>query len=128
MNYDELKKQTVAYMAICYPSMENLSPLVDECFDSALESFSREFICRFRPEAWAKATIVYHMHFLDTGIDISIGEIFSVVIRDSIQNNRMDFLTQNLAQQKAFDQKYTSEPSNSKTPSLSVVKSTKDQK
>ena len=123
MTFDELKQQTKAYLDICYPSLENSSPLVEECLDNALKSFSKEFICHFRPESWARITLTYHTHFLETGVDITVGEIFSVVIRDSIKNNRMDFLTQSLAQEKAFQQKnQTADQSTEKIPSLSIVK------
>lgn len=127
MDFNELKQQTKSYLDICYPALENSSPLVEECFDNALQAFSKEFICQLRPESWARITLTYHKHFLESGIDISIAEIFSVVMRDSIQNNRMDFLTQSLAQDKAFkrQQEERDKKPTKKAPKLSIVKPTK---
>ena len=117
MDIDSLRDQTVAYLALRWPELqEGAPPLVDECFASARKSFRNEFICQLSPQAWARITLIYFKHFLDTGCDVSVGEMFAAVIRDSINLNRMDMLTLDLAQQKQ-------EPAgHQKKTSLKVVK------
>lgn len=120
MSLELLKRQTAAYLTMTYPAMKDPSLIVEECFDNASNAFSETFMLQFRPETWGKITLTYHIHFLETGVDITIGEIFSEVIRDSINLKRMDFLTQSLAQRRAFSQGQTPKPR--VVPSLKVVK------
>lgn len=122
MEFDQLRDQTCFCMELLAPELGDCSSLVDECLANARLSFRNEFICLFRPEAWAKITLTYHKHFVDTGCDVSVAEIIAIVVRDSINSNRMDFLTMNLAQQKQFDQLHHDAD---KKPALSIVKSAK---
>jgi len=117
MDIDSLRDQTVAYLALRWPELQEGAPqLVDECFASARKSFRNEFICQLSPQAWARITLIYFKHFLDTGSDVSVGEVFAAVIRDSINLNRLDMLTLDLAQQKQEQAEHQ------KKTSLKVVK------
>lgn len=120
MEFDQLRDQTCFCMELLAPELGDCSSLVDECLANARLSFRDDFICLFRPEAWAKITLIYHKHFVDTGCDISVAEMIATVVRDSIHSNRMDFLTMSLAQQTLF-QKHNS----GKKPPLSVVNTRK---
>ena len=100
MELDKLRDQITTCIRIWTPELGDASMLVDECLASALKSFSREFIVSLSPQVWAKITIIYHKHFLDTESDVSVGEMVSAVVRDSIDTRRIDFLTQNLALRK----------------------------
>ena len=112
-----LREQASAYLAMRYPELkEGAAQLVGECLANAQASFRNEFICRLSPQAWARITLIYFKHFVDTGCDVSIGEIFATVIRDSININRMDMLTLQLAQEK-LDQ-----APHKKKPSLTIIK------
>lgn len=100
--------------------------LVDECLANASSTFSDDFICQFRPSAWANITLTYHKHFVDTGCDITISEIIAEVIRDSICTKRMDYLTMALAQlkrQEREQQQARCQCHNNQKPKLTVVKS-----
>ncbi len=103
MDLAQLRDQTCARLQLLTPGLGDASLLVDECFTNALKSFRENFMCQLRAEAWAMITLTYHKHFLDTGCEVSIAEIVAVVVRDSINTNRMDFLTLSLAQQKRFE-------------------------
>lgn len=117
MDFDTLRNQACAHLALRCPELkEGAAKLVDECLANARISFRDEFICRLSPAAWARITIIYVKHFVDTGCDVSIGEIFAAVIRDSINISRMDMLTFDLAQQKLDQAEHR------KKPSLTVVK------
>lgn len=117
MDIDSLRDQTVAYLALRWPELQEGAPwLVDECFASARKSFRNEFICQLGPQAWARITLIYFKHFLDTGCDVSVGEMFAAVIRDSINLNRLDMLILDLAQQKQ------EQAGHQKKTSLKVVK------
>lgn len=120
MPLEDLRRQTCACLAMRYPEIDDPSRLVDECFASAQKSFRHEFMLRFRPEAWAQITIVYFKHFLDTGIDVDIGEIFHTVLRDAVQTSRMDMLTLQLAQQKEAERLVS--PPVQRAPNLSIVR------
>lgn len=117
MDFDTLRNQACAHLALRCPELKEGAPqLVDECLANARTSFRDEFICRLSPAAWARITVIYFKHFVDTGCDVSIGEIFAAVIRDSINISRMDMLTLELAQQKADQAQHKAKPS------LTVVK------
>ena len=117
MDLDTLRHQASTYLALRCPELkEGAAQLVDECLANAQLSFRNDFICRLSPQAWARITIIYFKHFIDTGCDVSIGEIFAAVIRDSINISRMDMLTLELAQQK-LDQ-----AEQKKKPSLTIIK------
>ncbi|MEM7254769.1 MAG: hypothetical protein AAF493_25430 [Pseudomonadota bacterium] len=100
MNWEELHERTCAQIFFLAPDVEGASLLVDECFADARKTFSDDFIQALSPEAWAKITLTYHKHFLDTGCEVSILEIVVAVLRDAINTSRMDMVTLNLAQQK----------------------------
>lgn len=104
MELGKLRDQITACIRIWAPELGDASMLVDECLASALDSFSRDFIGSLSPQAWAKITIIYHKHFLDTESDVSVGEMVTAVVRDSIDTRRIDFLTQNLALRKRHQQ------------------------
>ena len=99
------------------PQVEDACLLVDECLANARKAFRDEFIFQLSPQAWAKITLIYYKHFLDTGCDVSIAEIVAAVVRDSITTSRMDMLTLQLAQQKLDNQARANSQ-----PSLSIVK------
>ena len=122
MKFDQLRDQTCLCMQLLTPELGDSSRLVDECLASARLSFRDDFICRFRPEAWAKITLVYHKHFLDSGCDVSVAEIFVEVLRDSINSHRMDHLTKNLVLKKQYEQSLQDD----KRPTLSVVRPEKN--
>ncbi|MEJ2455271.1 MAG: hypothetical protein P8103_14090 [Candidatus Thiodiazotropha sp.] len=103
MELERLRDQITASISIWAPELGDASMLVEECLDSALKSFSTEFVCSLSPQAWAKITIIYHKHFLDTQSDVSVGEMVAEVVRDSIDTKRIDFLTQNLAVRKRYE-------------------------
>jgi hypothetical protein len=103
MELDRLRDQITASIAIWAPELGDASLLVDECLNSALKSFSKAFVCSLSPQTWAKITIIYHKHFLDTQSDVSVGEMVAEVVRDSIDTKRIDFLTQNLALRKSYE-------------------------
>ena len=118
MEFDQLRDQACANLMLMMPSLEeDASRLVDECLTDARKSFRNEFICRLSPAAWAKITLIYFKHFLDTGCDVSVAEIVVAVIRDSINTSRMDMVTLQLAQQKVDLQEAERKP-----PALVVVK------
>ena len=100
MELDKLRDQITACIRIWAPELGDASMLVDECLASALKSFSREFVLSLSPQAWARLTLIYHKHFLDTESDVSVGEMVAAAVRDSIDTSRIDFLTQNLAVRK----------------------------
>jgi hypothetical protein len=105
MELDKLRDQITTCIRIWAPELGDASMLVDECLASALKSFSRDFVGSLSPQAWAKVTIIYHKHFLDTESDVSVGEMVAAVVRDSIDTRRIDFLTQNLAVRKRHEQR-----------------------
>lgn len=118
MEFDQLRDQTCASLMLLVPQLEeDVSRLVDECLDDARKTFRNEFICQLSPAAWARITLIYFKHFIDTGCDVSVAEIVAAVVRDSIGTSRMDMLTLQLAQQK-MDFRAQSK----KSPSLTVVK------
>jgi hypothetical protein len=117
MELDQLRDRTCACLAILVPQLEGASRLVDECLVNAKKAFKNEFICQLSPDAWARITLIYFKHFLDTGCDVSVAEIVATVVRDSINTSRMDMLTLQLAQQK-MDQQTQAK----KSPSLTVIK------
>ena len=117
MTLAELHERICMNMQILMPDLEDATMLVDECLDSAARSFTNEFILQLSAEAWARITLIYHKHFLDSGHDISVGEIISAVIRDSLITNRMDMVTLSLAQKITENAETTS-----KAPALSIVK------
>ncbi len=121
---DQLKQQTCFCLQLMAPELGDASPLVEECFTDAQKYFRNNFILQFRPEAWAKITLTYYKHFLDTGCDVTVAEIVAVVVRDAIGTNRMDFLTLNLAQQKRLQtpQRHEETATRDKDCPLSLVK------
>lgn len=94
MDFDELRDQTCASLRLLLPQVENSSRLVGECLASARRVFRDEFILRLSPAAWARISQVYATTFLDTGADVSVGDICAAVLRDSINLNRLDLLAQ----------------------------------
>ncbi len=120
MEFDQLREQTCFCMDLLAPELGDSSVLVDECLSNARLSFRDSFICEFRPEAWAKITLIYHKYFLDNNCDVSVAEIITAVVRDAINSHRIDFLTMSLAQQKLFAQ-------DDNKPVLSIVKPVKDE-
>ncbi|MEJ2619988.1 MAG: hypothetical protein P8163_06920 [Candidatus Thiodiazotropha sp.] len=97
MDLDILRCQTTAAMRLWAPQIGDASLLVDECLADAEKSLGRELMLSLSPQIWAKITLIYHKHFLDTQSDVSVVEMVAEVIRDSIETKRIDFLTQNLA-------------------------------
>jgi hypothetical protein len=97
MDLDKLRSQTMAAMRLWAPQLGDTSLLVDECLADAEKTLGRGLILSLSPQAWAKITLIYHKHFLDTQSDVSVVEMVAEVIRDSIETKRIDFLTQNLA-------------------------------
>ncbi len=118
MELDRLRDQVTASIRLWAPELGDASMLVDECLNSALKSFSKEFVCSLGPRAWASVTIIYHMHFLDTQSDVTVGEMVAEVVRDSIGTKRIDFLTQSLALRRSHER---SRGGDEKSP-LSLVK------
>lgn len=101
MNLDHLREQTCANLALLVPQLAGeAGRLVDECLDNAQRSFRNEFIAQISPAAWARITLIYFKHFVDTGCDVTVAEIVAAVIRDSIHTSRMDMITLQLAQDK----------------------------
>jgi hypothetical protein len=101
MDFETLREHTCSSLALTCPELaDGAARLVDECFKSARQSLRTEFICTISPQAWAKITVIYFKHFVELGCDMTIGEIFAAVIRDSLNINRMDMLTLDLAQKK----------------------------
>ena len=105
MELDKLHDQITICIRIWAPELGDASMLVDECLASALKSFSRDFVGSLSPQAWAKITIIYHKHYLDTESDVSVGEMVAAVVRDSVDTRRIDFLTQDLALRKRHEQR-----------------------
>lgn len=121
MDLEELHQQTCLHLAFQYPDLdkEGISHLVSECFTNAQQSFQKDFMLQLSPQAWASITLIYTKHFLDVGVDFSIGDMFATVIRDSIKLNRFDMLTLQLAQTKRPGQTKQSDTQNK--PSLTLV-------
>lgn len=116
MDISTLRQQTCLHLTLQYPDLypDGIERLVDECFANAQKTFQDDFIIQFSPKAWASVTITYVTHFLESGVDVSISEIFAAVVRDSIRGNRMDLVVQQLVQHKNFQVE-------EKTPKLSLV-------
>jgi hypothetical protein len=104
MELDELRDQVTTCIKIWVPELGDASLLVEECLASARRSFSHAFVCSLSPQLWAKITIIYHKHFLDTQSDVTVGEMVAAALRDAVDTKRIDFLTQNLALQKRYEQ------------------------
>jgi hypothetical protein len=119
MNFEELRQRTCASLFLLLPEAGDSSRLVDECLSSARLSFRDEFILRLSPEAWARISLTYATTFLDSGTELSVGEIGAAVLRDAININRLDMLAQQLAQSKKGEQTGTS----ASPPKLTVIKS-----
>src|SRR5574343_819186 len=103
MNLDHLRDQTCANLALLVPQLaEDAGRLVDECLENAQRSFRNEFMLQISPAVWARITLIYFKHFVDTGCDVSVAEIVVAVIRDSIHTSRMDMITLQLAQDKVI--------------------------
>jgi hypothetical protein len=117
MDLGQLRERTCTSLLLLAPQLEDPSPLVDGCLENARRAFRDEFLGLLSPDAWAKVTLVYYKHFLDTGCDISIAEIVAAVVRDSINTKRMDLLTLSLAQHKRERREKAHGP-----PSLTLVK------
>lgn len=119
MELEELREQAIAHLRLRLPGAGDPSQLVDECLASALLSFKKEFIVMLSPEAWARMALIHCKHFLDTGCDVSVGEMVAMVLRDSIHIGRMDMLTQQLATHKLAESATTPPAA---TPTLTLVK------
>lgn len=118
MDFEELRQRTCASLFLLLPQAGDSSQLVDECLRSARLSFRDEFILRLSPEAWARISLTYATTFLDSGVEVSVGEIGAAVLRDAINLHRLDMLAQQLAQSKEVEQAGTS----SSPPKLKVIK------
>ncbi len=117
MELDELQEQASCCLALLCPGLQAQAPeIVRQCLVSARTAFRNEFILQLSPQAWARISLSYFTHFVDTGSDVSVGEMFATVMRDSIHLNRLDLLIQDLAQKKQ------AEVEERKRPSLSVVR------
>lgn len=119
MNLDHLRDQTCACLAMLLPKLgeEDVGRLVEECLDNAQRSFRNEFIAQISPAVWARITLIYFKHFVETGCDVTVAEIVAAVIRDSIHTSRMDMVTLQLAQAKLDEQAMAPHP-----PMLHVVR------
>lgn len=118
MNLDHLREQTCACLALLVPQLDgDVGRLVDECLGNAQRSFRNEFIAQISPAVWARITLIYFKHFIDTGCDVTVAEIVAAVIRDSIHTSRMDMVTLQLAQAKLDEQATATHP-----PALHVVR------
>ena len=117
MLIEDLSDNICTQLHILAPQIEAPALLVNECLLDARKHLRDEFITMLSPYAWAKITLIYHKHFLDSGIDISVAEIVIAVIRDSLTTNRMDMVTLALSQQKKepIQESYS-------VPSLKIVK------
>jgi hypothetical protein len=104
MELEQIRDRVIACIRLWAPQLGDASVLVDECLASARKSFSNAFILTLSPQVWAKVTIIYHKHFLDTQSDVPVGDMVAEVVRDSIRTNRIDFLTQNLAVKRQHEQ------------------------
>ncbi|QID19323.1 hypothetical protein G3580_17900 [Nitrogeniibacter mangrovi] len=117
MDLDTLRAQATAHLILHTPALERgAAQLVDECLASARKAFHTDFIRQLGPQAWAEITLIYFKHFVDTGVDVPVGDMFAAVIRDSIHIRRMDMLTLALAQHKQ------AAAAQAHKPTLSVVK------
>lgn len=116
MTLEQLHDHICAHLAVQAPQLEDAALLVEECLANARKAFRDEFITQLSPQAWAKITLIYYKHFLDTGCDLSIAEIVAAVVRDSINTRRMDMLTLQLSQEK-----HDESGREAKNPSLSIV-------
>ncbi len=121
MSVEELILQTRAYMSLSCPELGDCAGLIEECMESAQQAFTDEFICQMDHRVWAKITLNYHQQFLQTGCDISVGQMLAESIRDSIRTNRIDFLTQELAQQNLYQQLQRPPLAKVETPCLHIV-------
>ncbi|MDC0662082.1 hypothetical protein [Marinobacter sp. SS21] len=117
MSLEQLRDQVCASLMMLAPELEGSAVLVDECLASARQTFHDDVIARFSPEAWARITLIYHKHFLDTGCDVAVADIVVEVIRDAINTSRLDMLTLKLAQDRRYQQE-----KNKPAPSLSIVR------
>jgi len=118
MNFEELRQHTCASLHLLLPQAGDSSKLVDECLSSARLSFRDEFILRLSPEAWARISLIYATTFLDSGTEVSVGEIGAAVLRDAINIRRLEMLAQQLAQSKEGEQTGT----RASPPKLTVIK------
>ncbi len=125
MDFEMLREQTCASLALLAPQLQDgAAQLVDECFASAQASFKAEFLLQLSPSAWARIALLYASSFVETEADVSVGEIFANVIRDSIHLNRMEMLTLDFAQRRAGEaaERKAREPATRKAPVLTVVR------
>jgi len=118
MDFDDLHQRTCVSLRLLLPQAGDSSRLVDECLSSARRSFKDDFILRLSAQAWARISLTYATTFLDSGVDVSIGEIVATVLRDAIHLGRIEMLAQQLAQSKAH-----SADANASPPKLTVIKS-----
>jgi len=117
MDMDQLRDQACTHLALLLPNVDrDVSQMVDECLTDARKAFRNEFICRLSPAAWARITLIYFKHFIDSGCDVSVAEIVAAVVRDSIHTSRMDMVTLQLVQNKLDEQNAQPHP-----PVLKVV-------
>ena len=117
MDLNQLRDQACAHLALLLPTVErDVSQMVDECLSDARKAFRDEFLYRLSPAAWARITLIYFKHFIDTGCDVSVAEIVATVVRDSIHTSRMDMVTLQLVQNKLDEQNAGPHP-----PALKVV-------
>lgn len=121
MTIDELRERACACLRLRMPPDNDPAQLVDECLSSARRSLRDEFILLLSPEAWARISLTYVTTFLESETDVSVGEIFAMVLRDSVQINRMDMLAQQLATARKDEARQAS--ARAQGPRLSVVRS-----
>ncbi|HMW52101.1 MAG TPA: hypothetical protein PLN96_02755 [Zoogloea sp.] len=122
MDFDELHERACINLRLLLPQVQDPTRLVDECLLSARKSFRDDFILSLSPEAWARISLVYISTFLDSGVDVPVGDIVAAVVSDSIHLRRIDLLAQQVGQRRAEDK--TTRPSNgANSACLKVVKS-----
>ena len=121
MDFDELHERACINLRLLLPQVQDPTRLVDECLLSARKSFRDDFILSLSPEAWARISLVYISTFLDSGVDVPVGDIVAAVVSDSIHLRRIDLLAQQVGQRRAEDK--TARPSNGANGAcLKVVK------
>ncbi len=121
---DRLRDQACACLAMMLPAESgNPSQLVDECLTSARRTLRDEFILQLSPQAWAQLALIYTTHFLDSGVDVPMGDIVAAVVRDALHTRRLDMVTSRLAQERQAVHFSAPEPVRASAPVLRLVKS-----
>jgi len=98
MDLGTLRDQACASLYLLIPQVGDSSRLVDECLTSARKSFRDEFILSLGPQVWAHIALVHVTTFLDSGVDVPVGDLCAAVLRDAVHLHRLDALAQGLVQ------------------------------